>query len=229
MSLASTLNRIPRTTGPLGVVTVTAVFYAIAIVVRLAWHDFNPSFFVIAGENFCQPREVPEGLLVNSGDGYDGQFYYRLALQPIARNRTEFGITLDNQPYREQRILYPALVHVVSFGRASWVPWSMILVNYLAVCLLAFSAARLAESFGVPAFYGLMVPFYPGVLLALERDLTDPLAVALMVSSLCLRCYRKVFFAGIILAFAVLTRESVALLAGGLFVVSVWRAIRGHY
>ena len=38
--------------------------------------------------------------------GYDGQFFYRLALRPWTQTRTEFGITFDEPAYRQQRLVY---------------------------------------------------------------------------------------------------------------------------
>jgi hypothetical protein len=111
-------------------------------------------------------------------------------------------------------------------GRVAWVPWSLIVVNYLAVCGLALSAARLAELFGVPAIYGLAVPFLPGVILGLVRDLSDPVAISLMVFSLLLLHARRTVFAACMLALAILTRETMVLLAGALFIHSVWCSLQ---
>jgi hypothetical protein len=104
----------------------------------------------------------------------------------------------------------------------------MPLVNYLAVGLPAFSAGQLAELFGVSPAYGLALVFYPGILLALDRDLTDVLSISLLVTSQFLLHYRRGVLAAVVLALALLTRETVVLLAGGLLVDSLWRAIRGR-
>jgi hypothetical protein len=104
----------------------------------------------------------------------------------------------------------------------------MLLVNYLAVCLPAFSAGQLAELFGVSPAYRLALVFYPGILLALDRDLTDVLSISLLVTSQFLLHYRRGVLAAVVLALALLTRETVVLLAGGLLADSLWRAIRGR-
>ena len=219
------LSRICGNRGVAGAVAVTALLYGLLIFGRLALHDFDASFFVTAGYTFCDPSLAPQGLRISTRHGYDGQFYYRLALDPFTNERVDYGITIDNPPYRQQRIFYPVLAHILALGRTSWVPWSMILVNYLAVCGLAFSAARFAELFAMPAIYGLAIPFFPGVLLALDRDLPDPLAISLMLFSLYLLHSRRITFAACILALAVLTRETVILLAAALFVHATWRAL----
>jgi hypothetical protein len=61
---------------------ITALFYGLVIVGRLAANHFDPSFFVTAGFEFCSVQQVPHGLTIDTPVGYDGQFYYRLALDP---------------------------------------------------------------------------------------------------------------------------------------------------
>ncbi len=209
-----------------GVLMITALLYGLLIFGRLGLHNFDASFFITAGDAFCDPSLTPEGVRIGGPYGYDGQFYYRLALDPLTKQRVEYGITIDTPSYRQQRILYPVLARILALGRTPWVPWSMIVVNYLAICGLAFSAARFAELFGLPAIYGLAIAFYPGVLLGLDRDLPDPLAISLMVFSLYLLRSRRIILAACMLSLAVLTRETVVLLAGALLVHSTWRSLR---
>jgi hypothetical protein len=220
------LSRILGNCGVMGAVAITAVLYGVVVLGRLAYHQRDASFFITVGDAFYDPSLSPQKLSTGSRYGYDGQFYYRLALDPFTNARVEYGIRIDNPAYRQQRIVYPVLAHILALGRIPWVAWSMIVVNYLAVCGLAFSAARFAELFAMPAIYGLAIPFYPGVLLGLDRDLPDPLAISLMVCALYLLHSRRITFAACILALAVLTRETVILLAAALFVHSAWRALR---
>ncbi len=220
------LERVRRNTSVTAAVAITALLYGVVVVGRLASHNWDPSVFVVAGHLFCDQSSAPRGLTISTPLGYDGQFYYRLALDPLTNEQVEYGITIDDPAYRQQRILYPVLARTVALGANSWVPWSMIMVNYLAVCGLAFSAARFAELFAIPAIYGLVIPFFPGVLLALARDLPDPLAISLMVFSLGLLHSRRITFAACMLALAVLARETVVLLAAALFLHSGWRVLR---
>ncbi len=212
--------------GMMVVVTATALLYGVVILGRLAYHQWDASFFVTAGQAFREPSRVPQQLKAGTRYGYDGQFYYRLALNPFTHRRAEYGITIDNLPYRQQRILYPVLVHVLALGKVAWVPWSMIVVNYLAVCWLAFHAAGFAQRFGLPAIYGLALPLYPGILLGVVRDLPDPLAISLMVSSLYLLHSRRIAIGACLLGLAVLTRETIVLLAAALLVHSIRRRLR---
>ncbi len=217
------LARIERRVGVVSAVAIAAGLYAIVVGARLAYHHGDPTFFITAGQAFYHPSLAPQKLAVSTRFGYDGQYYYRLALDPLTDRHVEYGIAIDNPAYRQERILYPILAHILALGVFAWVPWSMILVNYLAVCWLAFTSVRYAALFSTPPIYGLMIPFFPGVLLALDRDLPDPLAISLMVWALYLLHTRRIAFGACILALAVLARETVIVLAAALLVNSVWR------
>lgn len=220
------LARIRAAGGAAASVAITAVLYGIIVAGRLAYSQWDPTFFIVAGRDLFDQSRSPQPVIVLSRDGYDGQYSYGLALDPLTKERERYGITVDNLSYRGQRILYPVLAHVLALGRIAWVPWSLILVNYLAICWLALSAARLAKLFAVPAIYGLAIAFLPGVILGLARDLSDPLAISLMVFSLLLLHSRRSAFAAWMLALAVLARETMVLLAGALFFHSVWHSLQ---
>src|SRR2546421_11733746 len=72
-----------------------AVVSAAVVTARLATSHWDASAFVRAGNVYAHPGQTPENLTVINGIGYDGQFYYRLALDPFSGARTKFGITLD--------------------------------------------------------------------------------------------------------------------------------------
>ena len=39
--------------------------------------------FVTAGSTYSDPKQMPHRIPVLAGDGYDGQFFYRLATAPL--------------------------------------------------------------------------------------------------------------------------------------------------
>ncbi len=174
----------------------------------------GPSYAVTAGDLYSDPNLVPKELVVQrNSDGYDGQFYYRLALDPFTSVPTEFGITLHKPPYRQQRIIYPLLVWALSLGRASLVPVLLILVNYLGLCALGWFGGLYAQSLNRNALWGLVFPFYPGLLLALFRDLAEILAMTFLLAGLLLIRRRQALFAAFVLSLAVLSKETVLLVA----------------
>src|SRR5215472_12480270 len=90
------------------VVTALIALAGYVCFIALRWWiaaDGNITKFVRAELPFAHPARVPAGLYVFGSNGYDGQFYYRLALDPANLHRTAFGITLDH-PYRLERIGY---------------------------------------------------------------------------------------------------------------------------
>ena len=192
-------------------VAITAAAYLLFILVRLQHGGWDPSCFVEAGDAYANASQTPQGLKVaRLSDGYDGQFYYRLALNPFTRKGTDYGIGLDSPAYWQQRILYPTLVWILTFGRPGLVPVGLILVNYLGLCIMAWCGARLARSSGLHSLWGLAFPFYPGFVLTLARDLPEIVAVScLLATFLLLRRQRHV--AAAVLMFAALMAKETSL------------------
>lgn len=95
----------------------TALVYFIYLFIYLSFSSFNLSGFIWFGEKFIHAEEMPIEISGKiSPYGYDGQFYYRLALDPFTTRVEDYGIKLDIPVYRQQRILYPLFVHILSFG-----------------------------------------------------------------------------------------------------------------
>src|ERR687883_290318 len=112
-----------RLNSPLISALIVGLIISFFIYKRLHRSHFDYSSFVVAGDEFCNPAQVPKGLTVlRNSAGYDGQFYYRLALTPFTSQATEFGIRIDAPPIRQQRILYPLLTWILSLGLPSVVP-----------------------------------------------------------------------------------------------------------
>jgi len=213
---------------PLAVTAIVALIYAGFLLERLHRHRFDFSVFVCAGDAHCDPSAVPCNLTVYpSSEGYDGQFYYRLALDPFSSRDPHHGIELDAPSYRAQRILYPLAVWLLSFGgRTGLVPAWMVLVNYFGVCAIAWLAALYFRSIGRAALWALGVALYGGLVLALYRDLTEIMAVMLMLAAIVLLQRKRRLTAAILLGLSVLTRETVLLFAAACAGVILWEATK---
>jgi hypothetical protein len=169
---------------------------------------FDLSALVKAGDVFTLPREAPPGLTVErNSSGYDGQFYYRMALHPLSREARVGGIRFDFPVYRSQRIGYPLLIHVLSGGNSRAVPWVMLIVNVIALAVIAGIAATITNR----VLVGLTVALYPGFLLTLSRDLVEALEMCLVLGALYLVLRRRYWGAAVLLTGAVLTKETVLL------------------
>ena len=214
-----------RLDSPMVPLVVVAITYLLFINARLAMHGNDPSFFVTAGDKYSNPDLVPKNLSVlHNSPGYDGQFYYRLALNPFTSKPTDFGLTLDFPAHRHQRIIYPLIVWTVSLSRPDFVPAVMILVNYLALCLMGWIGGSYAQLMRHHALWGLALPFYPGFLLTLSRDLIEILEICLLLASLLLSRRGRHLLASLILSLAILTRETALMVAMGTLCARLVRA-----
>jgi hypothetical protein len=181
--------------------------------------------FVLAERRWVDPAQAPVGLPVLARNGYDGQFYYRLALDPADLHRTAFGITLDS-PLRLQRIGYPVLAWMVSLGQHGWVPVTLVVVNVAAITALGVLGGVLARDHGRHALWGLMFAGYFGFVFSLSRDTTEPLAAVFLLGGL-LACRRQRWFlAAGLFACGCLTRETVLVAVGSLALVRVVTWVR---
>ncbi len=165
------------------------------------------SRFVMAGRDFVDPATAPPGLHVFPGTGYDGQFYYRLALDPANLHKTAFGVTLD-AGFRIQRIGMSALAWLVSGGQHQLVPASLVAVNLAALVVLAWLGGLIARDAGRHAAWGLLVAGYWGFLFSIGRDLPEVVASCFLVAGLVALRRSRPVLAGVVLACAVLTLET---------------------
>ena len=206
---------------------------AVLLVLTLGAHMLTsggPSSLVVAGDAFVGP-DRPDDLAVVHEDstGYDGQFVYRLALDPFTDDVTAYGITLDNATYRHQRIGLPFAAWAVS--RAG-VPVSVALplVNGLALVAAAWAGAVLARRMGRHALWGVLVALSPGLVVAVNRDLTEPLQTGLLLVGLVAwtgaRTPWRTAAAVALFTAAALTRETTLAVLFGLGVWELYVVVR---
>ena len=179
-----------------------------AIARYLLFANGNISAFILLGRSFVtNPALLPPNLVSQPTFGYDGQFYYRLALDPANLRHTAFGIRID-APFRYTRIGYSALTWLVTLGHHEAVPVALVVVNALAIAAMGVLGALFARQSGRHAMWGLLLPAYFGLLTTLARDTTEALAaVCLLGGILAYRQRRPVLAAGLF-AYGALTRET---------------------
>ena len=189
------------------------------------WSRRSFGRFILIGENFAHPAQLPAGMPLRAAYGYDGQFYYRLAINPFNFSHTAYGITVD-QPYRFMRVGYPMLTWLFSAGQGMLVPVMLVVVNVVALGALGWLGGRIARPGGRHAAWGLLLPGYFGLVTSLSRDTAEPAAAAFMVAGLLAVRSRRPALAAGLLAFAVLTRETAMVAVAALAVVRVAGLIR---
>ncbi len=199
---------------PLAAAALTGLCYIVLCLTLVQARGGDVSRFVIAGGPGVDASKVPAGLTVIPGiGGYDGMMFYRLALDPFTRTQTAFGIRLDTPAYRQQRIAYPFLVWLLSFGQARWVPALLVAVNIAAAAALAGFGGAFAKRVGQHALWGVILPLYPGFVLTFSRDLAEILTAAFAVGAIWAITARRNVAGAILLTCAVLTREPALMLA----------------
>jgi hypothetical protein len=174
------------------------------------------SAFIVGGSWFVDPGPIS----MIPGPGYDGQFFYKLALDPWTPEQGEFGTWLDTAHYRHQRILYPLLVWAASLGgRPSLVPEMMVIVNIIGIGLIGFAGGLVARTWGLHASWGVLPAMYPGFLLTLVRCTAEIVAAACLAGAVAAlsswirhpdRRWRAVA-ATLLICLALLARETVLL------------------
>ena len=174
------------------------------------WAKGHLSLFIMAGHTYTHRAQLPQGLLLVPSAGYDGQFYYRLALDPVNWSQTAFGITMD-QSYRYTRIGYPVLAWLVSLGQHQFVPLALVAINLVAVAAMAFLGGMFARDSGRHALWGLAFAAYFGLVISVGRDTAEPLAEACMLGGLLAYRRNRPLLATALFAVGAITRETILL------------------
>jgi hypothetical protein len=223
-------DRTTRIASPWAVAAIVAVFYTLLTVPGLIG---NPYQFINIGRQYhtkgTSSTAIAHAKPIDDRIGYDGQFYYFLAVDP--KHGSDY---MDEPGVIYSRIGYPMTVRALSGNNTSVIPYMMVLVNILAAVGGTLAVAFFLRRHRLPPALALIYGFFPGLALAVLRDLTEPLAFALAAAGLVVfdpRSKRRLFASALLFGMAMLTRETVALfpaiLAVGLLVGvgrgSAWR------
>jgi len=112
-------------------------------------------------------------------DGYDGQFSYYIARDPLSAPQH-----MDVPAYRYQRILYPALARILSLGQLPLIPWALLLINVVALAGGTALLEVLLNAERVSRWYALTYGLFSGVLVAVRACTNEPLAYGLVIAAI---------------------------------------------
>ena len=202
-----------------------ALLVAVFLLLRFAMVG-GPEAFVAPGAQYVDAAAAPGELEVARGSGYDGQFVYRMVLEPLPSEQTGHGITFDSPAYRAQRIVTPGLAWSVDRLTPAGPAFSLLLVNVLALLVAAFFAGRLAQRFGRHAAWGVLLVLSFGLVIPLARDLTEPVAWAATLAGLELWLRGSRPWGALAFTVAVLARETSLLVPAGLGLWAGWEVLR---
>jgi hypothetical protein len=156
-------------------IALTGIFI-ITLFIGLRWYFGGQDItaFIQAGSDFVHTDQLPAPVKVYPGQGYDGQFFYRLALDPTNFSQEDYGIVIDHPSYRIQRIVYPALAWIFSgFGQPGLVPWSLVLVNILAMGGVMFFVSRFILHLSTEPIHAFFPLLLSGVYMSVSKDLSE--------------------------------------------------------
>jgi hypothetical protein len=194
----------------------------------LRLYQGNPTGFTVFGSRFLQDTHPPVGALHNSPNGYDGQFYWIEARDPLLLLRSTFAdMKGPGAGYHFQRPAYPALAYLLAGGQESALPWTMLLVNVMAILGVTATMSVYCRRRGWSPLWALAIGLMPGLLMAALRDLTDPLATVAAVGGLIAWSSSRRWWSALLLSVAVLSREPLGLAVVGVAAetsVQAWKA-----
>jgi hypothetical protein len=158
----------------------------------------------------------PSFQLVDQGS-YDGQFYWGIAVDPIARGSVHDSF--DTASYRYGHPLFGWLGWLGSAGRARAAAPALAVLGVLAL----FAAAVAAAALGRTGAEALFVALNPGLLYAADHDLAEPLCVALLLTALYGHVQNRRMLLLVSLALLPLAKETLVLVP---LVLAVWQLLR---
>jgi hypothetical protein len=185
---------------------VVACLYVLFLGLDSHLHAHDALYYIHIGPRFSlhAPHAAP---------GYDGQFYYYLARDPL--HAASF---LDHPAYRYQRMIYPLLVAVLSLGQAQLIPYILLLVNFIAIVLGTELLARLLIQERLSPWFSLAFGLYFGQAAAFIFDTTEPLTYLFICLGLYLLTRQRATAAAACMGVAVLSRETALLFPLGYLV-----------
>ena len=200
------------------------LLYLIAIAPALVRHGFDASVFIVAGDQFVDRAQLASPIIVRpNSDGYDGQFYYRLALAPFDLSASVNGVTFDAPPWRMQRIVYPLLAWALSLGQPWLVPMALLCVNLIGIGLVALFALRLSRRLDLPDWLPLAITLWPGFIVTLTHDTTEIISAVLLLAAIDQYFANRLWRFAALGALGCLTRETGLFAVGGLLLYELWR------
>lgn len=147
-------------------------------------------------------KDFPDGRYFPA-PGHDGQQFYAIARDPFHLTRT--ARYLDPPVRRYRRILFPLVARLLSPINGNPLVIALAITSIIGVLVGSLALTKFP---GAPWWLPLTIPLSPGIMVALYMSLSDALSTGLVLAAFACAFRRRWWATGIVLAFAVLTRET---------------------
>ncbi len=174
--------------------------------------------------------DVRDTLVLSAGGGYDGQFMYFAAFDPLLRryrnSPSTYQLFIDAPPYRFARIGFSWLATLFSGGRWQQFPVVMMWLLLASLAGTAVSLACLRPHADPRPLIGALVIVVPSFWQSVQLCLPEPVAASLLVSGFLCVVRGRSRAAGLLLGASLFVRETGALFILALVVSALWRGSR---
>jgi hypothetical protein len=202
---------------PLAVALVVFLIYGASYWLSFTIQGQNPLGLATIGPLFLQRGAASSSIIQASvqanavaipphGAGYDGQFSFYIAMDPL-----HAAPYVDDPALRYGRILYPLAAYALALGNPTLIPYTLVIVNWLAMVFGTLGVALWLRRRGMTPWLALVFGLFPGLFSAFRHDLTEPLAFALTAWGVYALGWRRPLTryvgASVFFALAALTRE----------------------
>jgi hypothetical protein len=152
---------------------------------------------------------------------YDGQFYWGIAVDPIATG--DVHQHFDRASYRYGHPLYGWLGWLFSAGQARAAPYALAAVSLVSMLLAGILASLLGRTTGREGWEGLFIAVNPGLLYAAAHTLAEPVCAALLLGGLLAYVRGRRNAALLCFALLPLSKEPLILVP---FAIAAWGLLR---
>ena len=212
-----------------------ALFSLVAL--REVWRaDGNYSVLLRVSESALRANPLLRGRtavreqLVVSPGGYDGQFYYFAAFDPLltryAHAPDNYTLMMDMAPYRYGRIGHVWLTRLIAGERWRAYPAGLVWTVLVGCVWSALALSAIALHSGRSAWWGAATLLVPGFWQSVQLTLPEPLAAAAVLTGLAC-CQRKWWvLAAVAFASAMLVRETTLVAVAAICLLMIAREDR---
>jgi hypothetical protein len=218
-SLTSRVLPVPLASGALALVV--ASFALVPLLRPMGWDvTVLPRVGSVTPLGAAAKRIDPNFRTAHAG-GYDGQFYWAIALDPVATGSIHRDI--DNPSYRYGHPLYGWLGWLFSAGQGTAAAAALLAVGLASLTAAAAAAAWLGRRRGSAGWEGLFVTANVGLVYAATHDLAEPLCAALLLGGLGAYCSGRRKSALLCFALLPLAKEPLVLVPVAVAAWELWR------